>query len=70
MFVRMFDFILGAYNLCYGAPKMAVIADHHQDLKTQVFFYLEAALMEYFLEAVSSSIRKRILKSYSFCNFF
>ena len=39
-------------------------------LKNTGFLYLEAALMEYFLEAVSSSIRKRILKSYSDCNFF
>ena len=39
-------------------------------LKNTGFLYLEAALMEYFLEAVSSSIRKRILKSYLVCNFF
>ena len=51
--------------------KNGTIADLHQDLKTQVFFYLEVVLMEYFLEAVSTSIRKRILKSYTqFAIFF
>ena len=65
--VRLYS---GRLQFMLWCSKNGTIADLHQDLKTQVFLYLEAALMEYFLEAVSTSIRKRILKSYSVYNFF
>ena len=53
----MFDFILGgAYNLCYGAPKMAL------DLKTQVFLFRSCINGIYFFRMELRPASRNFLK--------